>query len=216
MWWIRADGSGEPQLLLEGKNPVNPYSFSPDSRYLAYFVTTPDTQNDIWIMPLDSADSEHPKPGHGEPFLKTSFTELEPMFSPDGRWIAYRSNESGTIELYVRPFRGAGKWQVSSGGVMHPLWSRTGHQLFYETLDGHIMVSDYTVQNDSFVPGRPRPWSATQILAPSGGFNMDVAPDGKRFIVFPKPEANADDKAAGHVTFLINFFDELRRRMPLK
>jgi Tol biopolymer transport system component len=216
LWWIRTDGSGEPQLLLEGKTPLNAYSFSPDSRHLAYFVTSADTQNDIWTVSVDMADSEHPKLGPPEVFLKTMFTELEPAFSPDGRWIAYRSNESGTVELYVRPFHGAAKWQISSGGVMHPRWSPAGRQLFYETLDGHIMVADYSVQGDAFVASRPRLWTETRILAPSGAYNLDVAPDGQRFVVFPEPDVTAADKGPVHVTFLINFFDELRRRMPLK
>src|SRR5262249_1606861 len=151
-WWVRADGSGEPQRLFENKNGVQPYSFSLDSRYLAYFERNPDTLIDVWIGSLDIANPEHPKWMGGEPFEKTRFGDLEGGFSPDGRWIAYRSNASGMMELYVRPFKGSGKWQISSGGgVMHPRWSLAGGQLFYETLDGHIMVTNYSVQNDSFI-----------------------------------------------------------------
>ena len=205
LWWIRADGSsGEPQLLLESKNPLNAYSFTRDSRYLAYFETTAETQNDVWTVSVDMADSEHRSWDTPRSFSRRC-SGVEPAFSPDGRWIAYRSNESGTVELYVRPFRGAAKWQISSGGVMHPRWSPPGRQLFWETLDGHIMVADYTVQDDAFVPSRPRLWTETRILAPSGAYNLDVAPDGKRFVVFPEPDVNAADKGPVHVTFLINF-----------
>jgi serine/threonine-protein kinase len=217
LWWIRADGSGEPQRLFENdKNNVNPYSFSFDGRYLTYFETTPDTLNDVWIASLNVTDSEHPKWEGAEPFEKTRFGELEGSFSPDGRWIAYRSNQSGVMELYVRPFKGSGKWQVSSGeGVMHPRWSPSGQELLYETLDGRIMVADYTVQKDSFVvSNKPRLWSPTPILMPSGAYNMDVAPDGKRIIAFAKPQPPPDQGEAAHFTILLNFVDELGRRVP--
>jgi serine/threonine-protein kinase len=212
IYWIRADGSSQPEELLRWRYQINPYSFSPDRRYLTLFDSTPDTGTNILILPLDLSDPEHPKPGRPEPFLETSFNELEASFSPDGRWILYRSNESGTMEAYVRPFRGNGKWQISSGGVMHPRWSPAGRQLFYETPDGHVMVADYTAQGDSFVSGKPRLWTADRILAASGGFNMDVAPDGRRLVVFPVPPN--DSETLAHVTFLFNFVDEIRRRGP--
>jgi len=93
---------------------------------------------------LDTSDPDHPKPGKQEPFLRTPSDELTPMFSPDGRWIAYRSNESGTNEIYVRPFpawRG-GKWQISNGGGLYGIWSNNGRELFYEMTDNRIMVVD--------------------------------------------------------------------------
>lgn len=86
-----------------------PYSFSPDGRRLAYFETTTAVTNlDIWTLPLDTSDPDHPKPGKPELFLHTPFTNSHPAFSPDGHWLAYRSNESGTNEVYVRPFPGPG------------------------------------------------------------------------------------------------------------
>ncbi len=222
VWWIRADGAGEPQRLIEDTTQITvaPYSFSPDGRRLAYFANDSKTGWDIWILPLDMSDPEHPRPGKQEPFLRTLFSELEPVFSPDGRWIAYRSNESGTFEMYVRPSQTSqggpgGKWQISNGGgVLHPLWPRDSRQLFYQTADNHIMVADYTVQGDSFVGGKPRLWSSVQILAPTGAYNMDVTADGKRFVVFPRPEVK-EETGSVHVTFLLNFFDELRRRAPV-
>lgn len=219
IWWARADGASEPQRLLEdtSQSSVVAYSFSPDGRRLAYFAVDSETGNDLWILPLDLSDPERPKPGKPEPILRTRFSELEPVFSPDGRWIVYRSNESGIYELYVRPSQnlaGGGKWQISNGAALHPLWPREGRQLFWETPDNHIMVADYTVQGDSFIAGKPRLWSAAQILAPSGAFNLDVTSDGKRFAVFPRPEAKEETDSV-HVTFLLNFFDELRRKVPV-
>jgi serine/threonine-protein kinase len=86
--WIRSDGAGEPQRLMEGRYNVFATSFSPDGRRLAYFEVNPETGNDIWTLPLDIADPDHPKPGIPEPFLRTPAPEARPSFSPDGHWIA--------------------------------------------------------------------------------------------------------------------------------
>jgi len=167
-------------------------------------------------LPLDLTDPDRPKPGKPELFLRTPADELVPRFSPDGRWIAYRSNESGNNEIYVRPFpaRGGGKWQVSTGGGAYGIWSNNGRELFYETTDNRIMVLDYTVNGDSFVPGKPRLWSGKQIFYP-GSSNLDLAPDGKRFAVLTAPEATGREKGSLHVTMLLNFFDEVKRRIPV-
>jgi Tol biopolymer transport system component len=208
--WLRADGAGEAQPLLESKNQVNPTSFSPDGRRLAYFEN-----DDLWTLPLDTSDAEHPKPAKPEPFLRTPATETYPAFSPDGHWMAYQSDESGQVEIYVRPFPGpGGKWQISTRGGQYPMWSQKNQELFYESLDSHIMVADYTGNAGSFDPGKPRLWSDREILS-NGIKNLDLAPDGKRFAVFPLPEAKDQGKGSVHVTFLLNFFDELRRRVPV-
>jgi serine/threonine-protein kinase len=214
--WIRSDGSGEAEVLLETQGVEMPWSFSPDGRYLAYFETGTERGHDIWTVTLDTSDPDHPKAGKPELFLRTSGWTALPMFSPDGRWIAYWSNESGTGETYVRPFPGGhgGKWQISTGGGGSPMWSNNGRELFYENrADNHIMVVDYTVKGDSFVPGKPRPWSEKQFRGDAQR-NVALAPDGKRFAVFPMPEAARPDEGSVHVTFLQNFLDELRRRIP--
>jgi Tol biopolymer transport system component len=220
MRWIRADGAGESQLLLESEGDLRPYSFSPDGKRLAFAEMSVDSGYDLWTLPLDMSDPEHPKPGKPELFLRTPFNELEPAFSPDGRWIAYTSSGSGSNEVYVRPFpggapSGSGQWQISTGGL-HPIWSRDGRELFYETPDNRIMVSAYTAKGDSFAADKPRPWSNTQImdLFETGIWNLDLSPDGKRFAVIPRSEATAEQKGSVHVTVLLNFFDELRRRVP--
>jgi serine/threonine protein kinase len=215
---IRADGAGEPQQLLESKNYVVPSSVSPDGRRLLYFEVHPETRQDLWTLPLDVSDSDHFKPGKPEPFLRTPLLEFEPSFSPDGRCIAYRSNESDAnlTEVYVRPYPGpGGKWQVSNGGGKGPIWSRNGKELFYETLDGRIMVVDYVTKGEAFEAGRPRQWSDQRILSLGGAFDADLAFDGRRFVVFPPSENSGADRGAVRVTFLVNFFDELRRRLPL-
>jgi Tol biopolymer transport system component len=220
LWWIRADGGGEAQPLLESKTRAEPYSFSPDGHRLGFAERSADTGLDLWTLPLDVSDPEHPKPGKPELFLQTPQNDEEPAFSPDGRWIAYTSAESRRLDVYVRPFpagapSGSGKWQISTGGGHYPVWSRNSRELFYETItpDNRIMVSTYTAKGDSFAADKPRPWSNTQIREPAGELNLDLAPDGKRFAVFPRPEATGEQKGSVHVTVLLNFFEELRRRV---
>lgn len=217
LFWARSDGSGEPQRILDSRNNVAPWSFSPDGRRLAYFERSPETGWDLWTLPLDLTDPDHPRPGKPEPFLRTPSDETVPRFSPDGRWIAYRSNESGSNEIYVRPFPNAsgGRWQVSSGGGLYALWSKNGRELFYETADNRIMVVDYSVNGGSFVPGKPRLWLDKQLFY-AGTSNLDLAPDGKRFAVLALPEALPGEKGTAHFTMLFNFFDELKRRIPAK
>ena len=123
----------------------------------------PGTAFDLWTVPLES-DSAGLRAGKPEVFLQTPADERYPSFSPDGRWMAYSSDESGTYQVYVRAFPDkGGKWQISNSGGTYPMWSRNGHELFFETLDNHIMVAAYTVKGDSFVADKPRVWSEKQI-----------------------------------------------------
>ena len=209
--WIPADGGGEVQGLLESKDLMIPYSFSPDGRRLAYAEQGTETGFDLWTLPLDLSDPHRPRPGKPEPFLRTAANKFWPAFSPDGRWIAYQSDESGRYEIYVRPFPGpGGKWQISTSGGQFPIWSKNGRELLYETLDNRIAAADYAISGDSFIPAKPRLWSDKQLFA-DGVRNFDVAPDGNRLAVYPLPEATKEDKDPAQVTFVLNFFDEVRR-----
>jgi hypothetical protein len=202
--------------LRESKTDQRPYSFSPDGKRLAFADSSSETGFDLWTLPLDLTDPEHPKAGKPELFLRTMFDEYEPAFSPDGRLIAYRATAGGLSEVYVQPFPGpGGKWLISTGGGRHPVWSRNGRELFYQAQDYRIMVATYSANGDSFAADKPRPWSPTQIREQNALYwNLDLAPDGKRFVVVPRPEAAGGQKGSVHVTVLLNFFDELRRRVP--
>jgi eukaryotic-like serine/threonine-protein kinase len=128
----------------------------------------------------------------------------------------YGSDESGTFQVYVRAFPDkGGKWQISNGGGAYPTWSRTGHDLFFETLDNHIMAASYTLKGDSFVPDKVGMWSGQQIGgAVTNVKNIDLAPDGKRIVAVMPAEGPEAQRSQNHVVFLENFFDELRRRVP--
>ena len=206
LYWMRADGAGDAVRLAESDHIQIPYSFSPDGKRLAFHEITPDTEADLWTVPMQEPTSDDPKPGKPEPFLVTKFVERAPMFSPDGRWLAYTTNESGAIQVYVRRFPGPGaKSQVSTAGGFRPVWSHKQPELFYGTDQG-IMVASYTISGETFVVGKPRLWAEKK-----GLMYFDLAPDGKRFVV--QEEADRP-KAPPPVTFLLNFFDELRRRAP--
>ena len=213
IYWVRSDGASASVQLMESKDILAPHSFSPDGKRLAYFDSGGETQGDLWTLPIDWSDPEHPKPGKPEVFLRTPAGEIDPVFSPDGRWIAYSSNEGPKTEIYVRPFPAdpsGGKWQASNGGGRLAVWSRNGRELFYEAED-QIMVVSYAVQGASFIPDKPRLWSSHRLVSSENFRNYDLAPDGKRFaIVKPIEEA----KPTTQVNVLLNFFDELRRRAP--
>src|SRR5262249_10263432 len=145
---------------------------------------------------------------------KTPFFENEPMFSPDGRWIAYTSNESGHAEVYVRPYPGpGGKWQISSAGGMFPAWSASKHELLFESLDQHVMAAPYHIEGDSFVREKPEPWTEIRFF-PLRTRSFAIHPDGERIAVAVPQDASTAKQ--DRVVFVLNFFDELRRIAPVK
>ena len=146
-------------------------------------------------------------------FLNTPFAEGAAAFSPDGRWLAYQSNESGTYEIYVRPFPGpGGKWQVSTRGGAFPIWSRNGKELFYWSGE-QIWVASYTGQEGSFRAEKPRVWSPGRVAWRAGSAWFDPHPDGKRFAVVAAASEETEVRR-DKVVFITNFFDELHRIAP--
>ncbi|MEQ1730288.1 MAG: hypothetical protein ABL982_18125, partial [Vicinamibacterales bacterium] len=211
----RADGARQSQVLVPGTGAFSPSSFTPDGRRLAYSTTTTATgTQQLWTVPIEDRDGElHAE--SPEPFLESQFTEQFPAFSPDGRWLAYSSNESGTNEVYVRPFpppaSGQGsRWQVSNSGGIAPRWSRNGRELIYVAGDRFMAVT-YTANGDAFAADKPRVWGAAT-TNPNG---WDLAPDGTRVLLATRVGGSGATNAEHHIVFVQNFFDELRRRVPL-
>jgi hypothetical protein len=116
--------------------------------------------------------------------------------------MAYASDESGAFQVYVRAFPDTdGKWQISTSGGAYPMWSRTGHEIFFETLESRIMVFPYAVNGDSFMADKPRVWSETPIGgSPNVVKNVDLAPDGKRVVALMPVETAEGQKAQRQVT----------------
>ncbi len=214
LWWKRADGAGDAQRLTESKNLQYPESWRPDGKVLAFHEVNPDTSWDILTLTVEGNEESGWKIGQPKAFLNSPFAEWAPAFSPDGRWLAYTSNESGNDEVYVQPFPSpGGKLQVSTGGGRSPKWSRNGKELFYRTADSKIMVVTYSATGNSFQADKPRLWSPGQFTSLGLFLNFDLHPDGKRFAVLKAPGAG-DASKANKVSFIFNFFDELRSKVP--
>jgi serine/threonine-protein kinase len=211
--WIRADGAGSPQTFLQGKTVQWLWSFSPDGRRLAYFELTPQNWFDIWTVDV-TVDERGVHPGPPERLLDTpSVDERFPTFSPDGRWLAYASNELGAHDVWVRAFPDTGgRWRISTNGGVYPEWSRERPELFFRSLDNKIMVVPYGTKGDSFEAGTPRVWSDRPLLD-IGPFDRiyDLAPDGRVVALVP-----AGTQAAPRVTFVFGFLDEVRRLAPVE
>ncbi len=216
LYWKRADGAGDAVRLTQSQALKYHIAWRPDGKVLAFEQTTnAGAHVDILTMTMEGNEKLGWKPGEPRPFLMNSaFSEEWPAFSPDGRWLAYSSDESGTSEIYVTPFPGpGGKWQVSTSGGDFPTWSRNGKELFYRSPNNTIMVAVYTASGDTFRPDKPRLWSPGQFTELAGSPNFDLHPDGQRFAVLKAPAA-AEAAPVNKVTFIFNFFDELRRKAP--
>jgi serine/threonine-protein kinase len=211
--WTRADGASEPRPLTGTSTNQSPWSITSDGKRLTYSEFA--SVGQIWTVPLEENNGEM-KAGKPEQFRKNSFTEMNATFSPDGKWLAYCSNATGTYEVFVQAFPDTGgRWQISNAGGTVPVWSPNGRDLLYQAGD-QIMAVPYTAKGDGFVAEKPRVW-----LEKLGGFRAgfgtgwDLAPDGKRVAVVTPAETPAAPKQDHEVVMLLNFFDELRRRVPL-
>lgn len=212
--WTRADGSSQPRPLTGSKSVQQPWSFSPDGARLALMQATSSGEYHIWTVEVSISEAGI-QAGPASPFVQTTYDERHPSFSPDGKMLAYSSNESGSFQIYVRKFPDDGRrWQVSSSGGVYPEWSGGANELFFRTEDNRIMVAGYSVKGGEFVPEKPREWSAQPIADLGLNMNFTVARDGKRVAALMPVELPEEQAAHHHVVFLMNFTDELRRRLP--
>jgi serine/threonine-protein kinase len=160
LYWRPSDGSGEAGRLTESENEQFPASWPPSGKFLAFHERSPQTGWDVKILEMEGDAASGWTPGTPTAFVEEPFGEDFFALSPDGRFPAYASNESGRLEVYVRPFPGpGGKWQVSTDGGFWPAWSKTRPELLYGTEGREIMVASYTAEGNSFRSERPVPWS---------------------------------------------------------
>jgi eukaryotic-like serine/threonine-protein kinase len=183
---------------LSGANPQFPTSWAPGQAGLAFHERKTNGERDIWVTDRD---------GGASPFLRTASDELFPRFSPDGRWLAYVSNESGANEVYVQPFPGPGeKWIVSNEGGTDPVWARNGHELFYRQGDQMMAVSISSAR--AFATARPKRLFEARFDADDSGPNYDIAPDGLSFLLARSDQASVP----GQLQIVLNWFTDLTAR----
>jgi len=198
---VLPDGGGEPEKLFREDGPAPSLSFSPDGKLLTFFRGSPKTPtgNDIFVRTLDGNQLT-------QPFLATRFAEAGPRFSPDGSWISYGSDESGHSEIYVRPYPGPGrKWQVSTEGGVHQIWSRDGKELFYRV--GQKFMSAAVHFTPEFTVEKPRLlFDGPYVMV--GGQDFDVTPDGQRFLALEPIDAGP----VTHLNVVLNWFEEVKQK----
>jgi len=211
--WVSADGADRPQLLIKTAGPAFPTSFMPDGRQLLFYELKPEGGSVIKTVTIES-QSDRLRAGEPQVFRELSAGVPISSVSPDGRWVAYASTESGVYEVYVRAFPDIGRqWAISTGGGSFPVWSRTANELFYRTEDQFLMVTSYSVVGDAFVAAKPRLWSNTRLFNTGLVQNFALAPDGKRFAVLMSAENPEPGVTQGPAMLMLNFFDEVRRRV---
>jgi Tol biopolymer transport system component len=204
IFWQLADGSGGLERLTTSEYTGLPWSWSQDGQLLAFTEVNPTTGIDIWVLRLSDRKAQ--------PFLHTPFNESAPRFSPDGRWLAYVSDESGRYETYVEPYPGpGGKWQISTEGGTEPAWNANGRELFYRSGD-KMMAVDIATQ-PSFTVGKPRMLFEGQYEPTPGTYpNYDVSPDGQRFLMLKPIEQG--QAALTQINVVLNWFEELKQKVP--
>jgi serine/threonine-protein kinase len=204
LFWQVSDGSGAERLTTSGYTHL-PNSFSADGQMLAFQENNPQTGRDIWVLRLIDRKSQ--------PFLRTPFQETAPKFSPDGRWLAYCSDESaGRSEVYVQPYPGPGaKRRISIEGGQEPVWNSNGRELFYR--NGSKIMAVEVDTKSGFSVGTPRMlFEGAYLPTPFVVPDYDVSPDGRRFLML-KP-AETQISALTQINVVLNWFEELKRRVP--
>jgi serine/threonine protein kinase/Tol biopolymer transport system component len=191
-----ANGSGGEQLLLKTDRHKHHLEWSPDGKTLIFESNLTAGNVDLWMVPIIG-------PREPKPVLTGTFSEAQPTLSPDGRFLAYASNESGVWEVYVDTFPTAGgRWQVSVSGGVEPQFRRDGKEMYYVAADGHVMALDVDLTTPTF--GVPRQLFQSTVIGDSTTEHMSVTSDGQRFLL-------VDSMAAARVgvTVVLNWAAEL-------
>lgn len=198
----RLDRRGPEEQLTTSRRAAAPGSFSPGDTQLAYHEVDPVTLQDIWVIGIPEPGGERTP---ARPFVKTNYSESSPRFSPDGRWMAYQSNESGRFEIYVRSYPdGETVRQVSTEGGSEPVWPSRGTDLLYRGTKSMMMAAAITLSPE-FTVGKPR------VLFDASGYEsaFDAPADGRRLLLMARV---ANEQVQTQIHVVLNFLAELRDR----
>jgi len=197
-----ASGAGNDEALLKSDHPKAPNDWSADGRFILYQDRDPKTNRDLWVLPLSGDQKPFP-------FLQTEFDEFQGQFSPDGKWIAYTSNESGTWQVYVRSFPpSGGKWQVSTAGGAQPQWRRDGRELYYISPDRKLMAVEVKGDGSTFEVGVPKVLFELRVPGIPGPRNYYVAAAaGRRFLV----TSVLEEATPQPISVVLNWTADLKR-----
>ncbi|MEP6707320.1 MAG: protein kinase [Pyrinomonadaceae bacterium] len=191
---------GSEELLLESNANKFASSFSPDGRFLLHSTADPKAKLDLWVLPLEGDRKPFP-------YLTTEFAETAGQFSPNGRWIAYSSDESGRNEIYVAPFPSpVGKRQISTAGGSAPKWRGDGKEIFYRAAENKLMAVEVNGEGASLEVGAV--WALFEARPGGPGNVYDVTADGQRFLVNTALEQKAP---SAPITLVINWTADLKR-----
>jgi dipeptidyl aminopeptidase/acylaminoacyl peptidase len=195
-----SSGAGSEDVLFEDNLEKYPVSWSPDGRFILYDSFGSPTGLDLWVLPLSGDRTP-------VPFLNTKFNEAAGQFSPDGRWVAYQSDESGKNEVYVTPFPGpGGKWQISTGGGSFPRWRHDGNEIFYLAPDNKLMAAAVNGKGSSFEVGAVKRLFETRAVVGLRN-RYAVSADGPRFLINTAPE----QAASAPITVVLNWTAGLKK-----
>ena len=206
MSWKSADGTGEVEPLVDEPTRQYPQSFLPDGSALVF--EDQNSGNDLAMLSLEGERT-------ATLLLHTEFAERNATLSPDGRWMAYQSDESGQVEVYVRPFPDvdARRLPVSNDGGKWPLWAPDGRELFYFGAQAVMSVAIET--EPTFALGtRERLFDTAPYVTDLGNRRAAIHPDGQRFLVLKELEGSDDTLGPQSVILVLNWFEELKRLVP--
>jgi serine/threonine-protein kinase len=211
LWSQAADGTGAADRLTTSSNAQFLNGITPDGTAVVYNETTPTMGRDLLQAALDGTRRV-------APLLQTKFDERNATISPDGQWLAYESNSSGSFEIYVRPFPHVadGQWRVSTTGGRQPLWARNGKELFYLGADGALLRVPVEARGASWNAGTPMKLLEGRYYTGIGsGRSYDVSPDGRRFLMIKAP--GGETSATPPALIVVQHWDEeLKRLVPTK
>ncbi|HMD33760.1 MAG TPA: hypothetical protein VKH42_02275, partial [Vicinamibacterales bacterium] len=211
LYWHYADNTGRDERLTTSANLQGSHSITPDGKYILGFEVFPKTVPDVMRWPIDG--------GPGEAIVQTPFAEFGAEVSPDGRYIAYQSNESGPFQIYVRPYpdTNGGHWQISSAGGMRAAWARSGRELFFTDLTDTLMSVAVQTSGPGFSFGNPVKVFDAKYAMPTAFRSYDLTADGKRFLMLKQGDEN-DKKTSTPPGLIVveNWFEELKARVPAR